>query len=262
MKKWYFILFQFSLTSLFAQPKDFQLFGIRINVPDLKMAEDFYSGILHFQIERKDPAQKTTWLKTNNYKIYLVESEDAIYLNEKGQGQVSLALQVNNLDSSIAYLKSKNVEFIKEEKREEGIGWSIHILDPFGNALSLDQLNYTNLRVQEPSLYNCGLIVSDIDSALPNYEKLGLIITTRRYMPSDMPLYYTDKKFAFMLHRARPDMPSISNPNMKLVLFTPNESILIECSKRGIIERLNGQYVMTDATGVKTEIRLVTNKTY
>jgi len=256
MKKWNFLLFLFSFTSLPAQPTDIQLFGIRINVPDLKKAEEFYSGILHFQIERKDPAKKTTWLKTNKYKIYLVESKEAIYLKEKGSGQVSLSMQVNNLDSTIAYLKSKKVKFIKEEKREEGIGWSVHILDPFGNALSLDQLNYTNVHVQEPSLYNCGVIVSDIDKALPDYEKLGLIATTRKYMPSDMPLYYPDKKFAFMLHQVRQDMPSLQNPNMILVFFTRNESVLKGWIKRGTVKRRKGQYVMTDATGVKSEIRL------
>jgi len=169
-------------------------------------------------------------------------------------------MQVNNLDSTIAYLKSKKVNFIKHEKRQEGIGWSIHILDPFGNALSLDELNYSKARVLEPSLYNCGISVSDKDQALPGYEKLGLITTTRKYMPSDMPLYYPDKKFAFMLHQVRPDMPSVKNPNMTLVLYTIDEVTFNEWKNNGTIKRINNQYFMTDAAGVKIEIRFEANK--
>lgn len=248
-------IFLFHYPFHFSQQQSIELYGIRINVPDLKKAEDFYSGILHFEIEKKDPLHKICWLKTNKYKIYLVESPNAKYLKEKGFGQVSLSLQVNNLDSTIAYLKSKKVDFIKEEKREEGIGWSVHVLDPFGNALSLDELNYSKARIQEPSLYNCGVYVPDIDRALPDYEKLGLIAATRKYMPSDMPLYYPDKKFAFMLHRVRSDMPSVNNPNMMLVLCTSNKKTWDEWIDNGTIKRKNSQYIMIDAAGVKIEIR-------
>lgn len=249
-----YLVFFCLIKNLAGQSPAVQLVGVKIKVPDMQKAKAFYTGILNFQIDTEEAEGKMVWLKTNRYKILLEESGEAIYIKEKGYGTTSLSMQVNNLDSSIMYLKSKGVQFIKEEKRLEGIGYSMHILDPFGNPLSLDELSKPGKRVQEPWLYNCGVIVTDIDKALPVYEKLGFVAGTRNYMPDDMPLYYADKKFAFMLHRKRSDMPHTINPNMVLVFSADNEERLKILGDA--IKKNKQAYQLTDDTGVKTEITI------
>jgi predicted enzyme related to lactoylglutathione lyase len=245
-----------SFAILPAQTPNCQLVGIKIQVPDLAKAKAFYCGILNFGIEKEDSIAKLMWLKTNRYKVILAEAAEAIIVSDKGYGYTSLSMQVNHLDSSIAYLKSKGVSFIKEEKRVEGIGYSVHILDPFGNALSLDQLTQAKKRVQEPALYNCGIYVSDIDQALPTYQTLGFVEGTRNYMPDDMPLVYADKKFGFMLHRVRADMPVAVNPNMRLVFKLASSESLDNLRQVLNLKPYKSGYLLTDATGVKTEIYL------
>jgi predicted enzyme related to lactoylglutathione lyase len=255
MKKLIFILLSSFLVNFsFCQSIQSQLVGVKIKVPDLQKAKQFYCAILHFEIDKEDLSAKTIWLKTNSYQVILTESKEAVYINEKGYGSTSLSMQINNLDSTFSYLKSKNVAFVKEEKRLEGIGYSIHILDPFGNPLSLDQLTYTQKRVIEPALYNCGIYVSDIDQALKTYTVLGFLAGTRKYMPEDMPLVYANKKFAFMLHQTRKDMPNVQNPNMSLVLSVASQAEIAVLKEKLDLKKQQKSYILTDETGVQAEI--------
>jgi catechol 2,3-dioxygenase-like lactoylglutathione lyase family enzyme len=247
-------LFFGALNPVFAQDIGCRLVGVKIKVPDLAIAKNFYCDVLGFELEKDEPTSQSLVLKTGGYKIILVATAKAVYIKERGSSATSICLQVNHLDSTYQYLKSKNVAFVKEEKRPEGIGHSLLMVDPFGNPLSIMQLTNPKKRVVEPAIFNCGVNVPNIELSLKTYTALGFIEGTRKYMPDDMPLLYADKKFAFMLHIKRSDMPYQANPNMALVLSVASEAHLKQLKEKVKVKKQNGAYMLVDEAGVNTEI--------
>lgn len=253
-----FVLFLFVFSCVVNGASRMELVGIKILVPDLKKAKDFYLGVLKFEVEQESTDAKLVVLKTGGYKIMLNESKEAKTITETGYSHVSIALRVNDLDKTIEHLKANNVRLIKDEKRKEGVGYSIQALDPFGNKISLMEITVGEKKeVKEPQIYNCGLYVSDIKTALSTYrDQLGFVEMTQRYMPDDMPLLYEDKKFAFMLHQRRTDMPFIDTPNMRLVFKLAAGESADTMEKAGIkLKKIFGNmHQMTDSVGIVSEV--------
>lgn len=236
--------------------KDFNLaiYAVKINVPDLKKAREFYNGTLGFPVDVTRSNESTLTLYTNSIKIILSEDKNAKPISEKAYGTLSLTMQVNDIDSSYKKLKEKGIVFLKEEKRKEGVGYSMSIFDPFGNKISILQQTVPGTKaVVEPKIYNCGLYVEDMNEARTFYtNKLGFIERSQEYLPDDMPLGYDDNKFAFMLHNQRKDLPSTKKSNMKLVFKTENiyetleelKKMKIECKKeRNVINVKDGNNI-------------------
>jgi predicted enzyme related to lactoylglutathione lyase len=234
-----------------------ELVGVKIRVPDMAEARSFYSDVLGFQVEKESTDKKTIWLKTNSYKIVLERSKDARRITTPGYSDVSMSMRVNDIDQTFSYLKSKGVRFIKDEKRKEGVGWSLQILDPFGNKISMMQITVGKPEtIVEPSVYNCGIYVTDIETALKTYEgALGFVVRSRAYMPEDMPLGTSDGKFAFMLHLRRQDFSHVENPNMGLI-FHASDTIE-ELRRKGLHltpTRSKNRYKMIDSVGIASEL--------
>jgi catechol 2,3-dioxygenase-like lactoylglutathione lyase family enzyme len=244
-----------SITKAFSQIADLKLYAAKIVVPDIQKAKDFYCDVLKFQIDSNAQNGKVIILKTNSYKIILAEDKKVIPLSKIGYGQISITIQVNNLDSTIAYLKSKNVVFVSDKKRPEGIGFSCQALDPFNNYLSFDEVTSSKKRITEPWLYNCGISVVDIDKSLVFYkDKLNFLELTRHYMPDDMPLGYQDKSFGFMLHKKREDLPFVKNPNMFLVFSVESKAKMKEFQKLVKLKKQKKSYFMEDVDGNFSEV--------
>ena len=222
-------------------------------------ARSFYTGILGFQIETESEDKQTVWLRTNSYKIVLQRSKDARRITTPGYSHVSMSMRVNDIDETFRYLKSKSVRFIIDEKRKEGVGWSLQILDPFGNKISMMQITAGKPEtIVEPSVYNCGIYVTDIEIALKTYgDALGFLVRSRAYLPEDMPLGTSDGKFAFMLHLRRQDFPHVENPNMNLI-FKANDPDTIEKLKlKGMPLRTgstDNAFTMVDSVGILSEL--------
>lgn len=215
-------------------------YGVLINVSDLKNAKEFYVDILKFGVDGVDIDANVIQLKTKSGdKIIIRQISSSIKSNSGAQSNVSLALQVNNLDSSVMYLKSKGIRFTGNERRKEGVGFSAKLLDPFGNMISLlEQTIQAVPRFEEPSIYNFGLYIPDIQTEQDFYcNGMGFKILTKRYLPEDMPLFYADRSFGFMLHLNReefkPDPQSKGVvPAFMLMFKTDNLSNAIDFLKQ------------------------------
>ncbi len=212
-----------------------QVEAVVIKVPNLAKAKDFYLGVLGFNVDKANSSSIV--LSTNSYKIILEKVAAASVHVNAGIGKVNIALQVNDLDSAYRRLKDFAVRFVNEEPRKEGVGFAYKILDPFGNHLSIIRLEGENaVKVPQPWIYNCGLFVEDIDRETELMTALGFKALTAKYLPMDNPLFYDDGKFAFVLHRNRPEYNSIENNNVSLV-FKGN----VEYSKE-ILRKIKTKY--------------------
>ena len=236
-----------------------ELVGVKIRVPDMAEAKSFYTGVLGFQIEKESDDKQTVWLRTKSYKIVLERSKDARRISTPGYSHVSMSMRVNDIDETFRYLKAKGVKFIKDEKRKEGVGWSLQILDPFGNKISMMQITAGKPEtIVEPSVYNCGIYVTDIETALKTYEDaLGFVVRSRAYMPEDMPLGTSDGKFAFMLHLRRQDLPHVENPNMNLIFNATDPDTIEKLKHKGISLRTgsaNNVFTIVDSVGIVSEL--------
>lgn len=159
------------------------------------------------------------------------------------------------------------MKFFEKEKRTEGIGFSLHYYDPFGNMFSVVEVTVGEHKTfDEPKLYNFGYYIPDIQKGMDFYgTKIGFIERTKKYLPEDMPLYHADKSFGFMLHLNRKDWGLRKNVNGKnavnLVFSTKNlnqvqaylKKIGVKTSKPMI--SIGGQYIsFEDNFGIRADI--------
>jgi predicted enzyme related to lactoylglutathione lyase len=185
-----------------AQPQ-LKPYGVQINVTNIGKAIDFYTNTLNFKIQKGDSNSSIVLLKPNTGNDVVVLNKVS-YLLPVGdnEAKATLTLQVNNLDSAIARLNAKGVNFNHYQKRKEGVGYAVFVDDPFGTRLSLmHETVVVNPYFEEPQIYNYGFYVPDMDTAKAFFtSQLGFVIRSEKYLPLDLPLGNSDKSFAFMVH--------------------------------------------------------------
>ena len=207
---------------------DIRSFGVKINVTDMATAIDFYVDKLGFTIISGDKTSARVFLSTATGKSEVILNRVRNLLPEMpGEARASFTLQVNDLDSAIANLKSKGVDFGDAVKRKEGVGYAIYCKDPFSTSISLmHQTIVTVPSFREPKIYNYGLLIPDMNAGRNFYKQLGFIEKTERYLPLDMPLYNADSSFAFMLHyreRVEPVMQNSADNEHIVLVFTTSD---------------------------------------
>lgn len=264
------LMFLFCVNLSFAQesPTDFKVYGIKINVPSLEKAVEFYSGLMGFKVEKINLKLREVQLLSNDErKIILKETAEKLLPDDGEYSCTSFALQVNNLDSTLKNWGEKGVKFSEKEKRTEGIGFSLHYYDPFGNNFSVVEVTVGERKTfDEPKLYNFGYYIPDIQKGMDFYAtKIGFIERTKKYMPEDMPLYHADKSFGFMLHLNRKEWGLRKDVNGKnavnLVFSTKNlnqvqaylKNLGIKTSKP--MPSIGGQYFsFQDNFGIRVDV--------
>jgi catechol 2,3-dioxygenase-like lactoylglutathione lyase family enzyme len=179
-----------------------RVIALRINVTDMDTALGFYGGKLGFEVADRRQFPRRVVLKTDdNFQLILYKVARLRKMADKDT-EVGFTIQVNDLDTAIANMKSKGVPFAETVPRKEGVGNAISILDPFGRRISM--MHQTIAKVEpfkEPRIYNFGVLVPDMIAAREFYhDVLGFVIRSENYLPLDLPLGYTDNTFAFMLH--------------------------------------------------------------
>lgn len=179
-----------------------RVLALRVNVTDMDTALRFYGGKLGFEVADRRQFPRRVVLKTqDNFQLILYKVPRLRKTADKDT-EVGFTIQVNDLDTAIAKMKSKGVPFAETVPRKEGVGNAISILDPFGRRISM--MHQTIARVEtfkEPRIYNFGVLVPDMIEARQFYhDGLGFVIRSENYLPLDLPLGYTDNTFAFMLH--------------------------------------------------------------
>jgi lactoylglutathione lyase len=117
-----------------------QVCVISIYVPDLKKAIEFYTGTLGFELN-KQYGPCIASLVHGDLPLILEENEQTTVHQDEKSSRIVLALQTNNINETVAFLKSKNVEFIIDEPTDCPPGKYISFKDPFGNVLEYLQFN-------------------------------------------------------------------------------------------------------------------------
>lgn len=178
-------------------------YGVQINVTDIDKAIKFYRDVLDFDVQQVPSGNNIVVLKprTGN-DIILLNKVSYLLPVTDNEARASLTLQVNNLDSTIFTLKSKGIDFDKNQKRKEGVGYAIYLEDPFGTRISMmHETVVDNPHFTEPKIYNYGFYAPDMDTAKAFFtSKLGFVVRSEKYLPLDLPLGNTDRSFAFMVH--------------------------------------------------------------
>lgn len=93
-----------SANLVFAQesPTDLTVYGIKINVPNLEKAVEFYSGVMGFKVEKMNLKLREVQLLSNDErKIILKETAEKLLPDDGEYSCTSFALQVNNLDNTL-----------------------------------------------------------------------------------------------------------------------------------------------------------------
>jgi predicted enzyme related to lactoylglutathione lyase len=194
--------------------------ALKVNVEDMEKALSFYEGKLGFEVAERGNYPQQVVLKTNDRFKLILNKVERLQKIEATDTQVTVTLQVNDLDQAIEKMKSRAVAFGETEKRKEAVGNAIYILDPFGRRISM--MHETIAKVEpfkEPKIYNFGIYVPDMNAARDFYvNKLGFVARSEKYLPLDLPLGHSDKTFAFMLHY-RPGINPIKTEYPKAAAF-------------------------------------------
>ena len=112
---------------------------VSIYVPNLQQAAEFYTNTLNFEVN-KYYGEKIVSLQNGNLPFILEEKQGELSTGVKPFGVV-LALQTQNIEETLAHLKSKNVQFIVDEPTNCPPGKFISLTDPFGNIIEYLQFS-------------------------------------------------------------------------------------------------------------------------
>lgn len=110
-----------------------QICVVSIYVPNLQQAVEFYTNTLNFEVN-KYYGEKIVSLENGNLPFILEEKQGELSTGVKPFGVV-LALQTQNIEETLAHLKSKNVQFIVDAPTNCPPGKFISFTDPFGNII-------------------------------------------------------------------------------------------------------------------------------
>ena len=118
------------------------LLHFTIPVKDLKKAEDFYAGILGFEIARRSGHMLFTRCRDSWFVLTL--SENPVDPNVGDKHEIHTAFRVTGqaYDDAKAHLARHGVRVFKEENRADGTfqGRSAYFHDPFRNVIEIMDL--------------------------------------------------------------------------------------------------------------------------
>jgi predicted enzyme related to lactoylglutathione lyase len=188
-------------TSADAPLSSLKMVGVRVNVPDMKRALDFYVGVLNLEHLADKSNGKFARLRTKNEKLVLLVESAQVRPFASAEAHPMLTFQVNDLVEARRKLLQNNVSLADAGPRMEGVGVALTLRDPFGTLISMMQLSSAAAKpFDEPRMYNTGLMIPSMAQERALFAQLGLVELTTRFLPIDLPLGFPDKRFAFMLH--------------------------------------------------------------
>ena len=203
--------------------------GVIIRTPELDSALAFYADGLGFAIADFEP--RRGWARlVGNMPIYL-ETVGNRRLHPADVANSEITFQSNDLDASIAVLRSAGARLTTSEPYATAVGRSIRFADHAGVVHHMMHSARAAPLFAEPRIYNCGF---DVPAAAMAPARsllegaLGFTAMTERYFPPSVPYLETNRSFAFMLHQhqdfepdLRPrEMPSRDDLGVSLVFIS------------------------------------------
>lgn len=266
MKKVFVLILSVSFLLCAATSSHAQLkfHGVKIKVAEMNEALGFYVEKLGFKVDSSDGFPNRVVLKTNSFPIYLELAERTNKSEYPKEARTGLTLQTNKLLLKIDELREKGIEFHEPYLSKNGVGIAIPFKDPFGNVLSLMEVQVRDIpEFEEPRVYNAGVTILDMDSAIGFYtSKLGFQEWSRNYLPDALPLKHTEGSFAFMIHYKEGLIPSsIDYPQETqtiLVFETPDlANTKAELIRKGVTvihSKSDKQFAIADLEGNVLEV--------
>ncbi|MFC4410912.1 VOC family protein [Chungangia koreensis] len=111
-----------------------QICVVGIYVPELEKAIAFYRDILGFEVE-KEYGKTIVSLKHGDLPLILEQSNEAKIKSENGVSGVVLTFSTTDINETLQYLNSKDVDVLSTEPEDCPPGKFIRFKDPFGNIL-------------------------------------------------------------------------------------------------------------------------------
>lgn len=104
-----------------------------INVPDVAVALDFYTGVLGFteRSDRPDFGFPGAWLDAGGQQVHLIQADPPANVGQH------FAVLVNDLSATITELRAKGIEV--SDASPVATSLQAFLLDPAGNAVELHQ---------------------------------------------------------------------------------------------------------------------------
>ncbi len=224
--------------SLFAQRPDFKFVGLKMNVTDLGKAYAFYAETLGFKVEKD---RDRLFIADQSINLVIEETTEGNQNEYPFRVRTGVSLLVNKLLPAIDQFRDRHVYLYDTLLARNGVGISIPLRDPFGNVINLIEVQvFDRGPVHEPTIYNAGVTISDMDKAIAFYEGvLGFEEWSRNYLPAALPLKHADGSFAFMIHYQK----DIKTTNQSYLL-SPGMSLQFE------VENLDGARAYLEQAGI------------
>ena len=199
MKGRFLILLLLFVGQILGQEVDFKFYGVKIKVDNLEESKKFYQNVLGLGVEEDSTGTRITG---QTFPI-LIEATGSPGLNEYPlKARTGLTFIVDKLLPAIDQLRANHVPVYDTLLARNGVGISIPFQDPSGNVLNLIEVQTYNIgKPFGTKVYNTGVTLSNLDSAIIFYQKiLGFEDWSRNYLPAALPLKHKDGSFAFMIH--------------------------------------------------------------
>ncbi len=205
-----------------------EFYGLEVRVNNFEESLDFYKNKLGFSIKQEFESPKRVEFDSPEMPFFLVEVNGGSNIDWNTESKANATFQVNKLLHTIDELRSKEVNFITDRLRRNGVGISIPLIDPSNNFHTIIEVQIRDVpEFKEPKIYNTGFSVPDMDVAKEFYvNTLGFKVFSESYLPAALPLKHSDDRFAFMLHynASTVSNSSISSPDQSqtMLVFSTN----------------------------------------
>jgi catechol-2,3-dioxygenase len=178
---------------------EFSFHGLKIRVHDLQTSKQFYGDVLGMNLKETGDSILITG---QSFPIFLTESEQKSTNRYPKLSRTGLTLQTDKLLPTIDQLRRAKIHIFDTLLSRNGVGISIPFQDPSGNVLSLMEVQvYDPGKIEGFQVYNSGITISNMDSAIHFYQKImGFEDWSRNYLPQALPLKNREGTFAFMIH--------------------------------------------------------------
>lgn len=186
-----------------------RFWGVQLSASDVPACVRFYAEGLGFEVERT-VADGATVLRKGEFRLMCVVEEKPKDAPASQPGRPWSCgpypnFRVPDLGVATEAAQRLGARLVDPEPVRNAIGHAQRLLDPAGNPLHLMQLDPQHGPAEdEPTVYNIGLRMRDLDGAESFFSELGFVVPTRAYLPRTLPLAM-DGAAALVVHRREED---------------------------------------------------------
>jgi predicted enzyme related to lactoylglutathione lyase len=166
-----------------SQP-DTEIWALELSVADVRKGADFYAAALGFKVQQFDSAGR--WARLNNGSVQLILTRSDLKAATMESARYNLNFSVGNLDDAARRIKDAGGS-TGGKPISSAVGPFIRVKDPFGHEAHLiDHPDDEFAPGADPVIFNIGLNVVSTEETANFYEKVGIGVATRAYLPETL----------------------------------------------------------------------------